>query len=128
MPNETESKPITASRAMGCLATNLFVAPGLGSIFARQYVVGSGQFLLALAGFLFFFAWFVDVMRQFYAQIENADAPHLHHWLAFTGLAVFFTAWLWALFTSVALLREARRREREALLQSPESTPGAGRH
>jgi hypothetical protein len=128
MQTDAESKPITASRAMGCLATNLFVAPGLGSLFARRYGVGIGQFLLALAGFLFFFAWFVDVMRQFYAQIESAETPHLHHWLAVTGLAIFFIAWIWALCTSVALLREARRREREALLNPTDATPSAGRH
>jgi len=119
MNSHLAPKLLTSSRAMGCLAANLLVAPGLGSFMARRPVLGAGQFTLALAGFLFFCAWFIDVLRQYYGLMEHDLTPKLHHWLAFVGIAIFFAAWLWSLFTSLAIFRAARQRERAAVLGEP---------
>lgn len=116
MKSDADPKPISPGKAMGCMAANLLVAPGLGSWMARQYGLAIGQFLLALVGVLLFLAWFVDVLRQYYGLIENDVTPHLHHWLALSGLGIFLVAWCWALVTSIGVVRAARRRERAAAL------------
>jgi hypothetical protein len=80
--------------------------------------LADGQLLLAVTGFLLFCAWFVNVLRQFYGLINSDIEPVLRPWLAFSGIAVFAVAWLWALVTSISLLREAKRNEREGRLIS----------
>lgn len=82
----------------------------------RRFVAGTGQLLLAIAGFTLFCGWFINVMRQFYKLIDSDIRPAVHPWLAFSGLGIFALAWLWAWFTSFSLLREAKRNEREGML------------
>src|SRR5512145_1381482 len=101
MKSVADPKPISSGKAMGCLAANLLVAPGLGSWMAHQHGLALGQFFLALVGFMLFMAWVVDVLRQYYGLIQSDVTPHLHHWLALTGMAIFFAAWCWALVTSL---------------------------
>ena len=80
--------------------------------------------MLAVAGFILFCAWFVDVMRQYYGLINSDASPHFHHWLALAGVGAFALSWLWAWVTSISLLREARRNEREGrLFSSPPVLP-----
>jgi len=111
--------PLSPARARNCAILNQFATPGLGSLMARRIVAGAGQLTLAVIGFALFCAWFVDVLRQFYGMINSDADPQLHPWLALAGIGTFALAWVWALFTSFSLLREAKRNEREGILIPP---------
>lgn len=109
--------------AWGFLMLNLLVLPGLGSIAAGRRV-GYAQALLALAG-LVSSSWFVVVaawalLAHRAALVEAAASGALidrletvapawrtHLIIGAVGLAVFLVSWLWALATSVSLLRAA---------------------
>ena len=95
------------SRAMSCLAANLLVLPGLGTLVAgRRW--GVVQAALALAGFALTLGWltfFVMAWIQLGA-FPLTGGPHLS-W-GILGVAVFGAAWLWSLATGLAVLREAR--------------------
>ena len=97
---------------------NQFATPGLGSLMARRFVAGAGQLGIFLAGFVLFVIWFVDEMRQFYGLMFSDGQPHLRYWLLFAGLGLCAVGWLWALVTSLSLLREAKQNERAAKLAS----------
>jgi hypothetical protein len=83
----------------------------LGSLLAGRYVAGAGQLLLALAGFGMVLGWFATVFMQMYNDLEGQAAPRSMAWLGEAGALVFAAAWLWALVTSLSLLREAARNE-----------------
>jgi hypothetical protein len=90
---------------------NQLATPGLGSLMARRFAAGTAQLLVFLAGFALFVGWFVDEMRQFYAMMFSNHEPHVRFWLLWAGVGLAGLAWLWALFTSLNLLREAKRNE-----------------
>jgi len=104
-------KLLTAATARNAALVNQLATPGLGSLMAGRYLTGAGQLLLALAGFFCFLYWFVAVMRQFYGQIEGNVEVQPVGWIGLLGLGLFGLAWLWALVTSISLLREARRNQ-----------------
>ena len=95
---------------------NLFATPGLGSLLARRFVAGAGQLGIFLAGFVLFVAWFVEVMRGFYGLMFSDNEPHARTWLIFAGVSLCAVGWLWSLVTSLSLMREAKRNEREGKL------------
>ena len=86
---------------------NQLATPGLGSLLARRWVAGIGQLILAIAGFALVVAWFVEVLIQFYGMINSDAPPRAAGWLGEAGALTFIAAWLWALITSLSLLREA---------------------
>jgi hypothetical protein len=90
---------------------------------AGRLVVGSGQLILALAGFGFIVVWFVALLRQFYGLI-TADVPITPiTWLVETGGGLFLAAWGWSLITSISLIREARRNVAAAFAEIPSPPP-----
>ncbi len=113
---EKYAGPISPSRALGCLAANLFLTPGLGSLLGRRYVAAIGQLTVFITGFVMFVVWFFDVVRQGYAMAYSDVTPTLHHWLAFVGGGLCALGWLWSLATSISLFREGKRNEREGKL------------
>ena len=102
-------KPLTPAMARNAVLINQLATPGLGSIIAGRYVSGAGQLLLALAGFSLFIVWFVAIMKQFYGQIQGDVEVKPVGWIAWIALGVFAAAWLWALATSISLMREIKR-------------------
>ncbi len=75
---------------------------------------------MALAGFLIFLAGFALLMIQLYSQMEdNPPPPRPVGWIMATGGLVVAMAWVWALFTSLSLLREARAKEAKGELPPP---------
>jgi hypothetical protein len=76
---------------------------------AGRIIAGIGQLLLAVTGFAMVIAWFVTVIIQFYSLINSDVKPRSVTWLALAGFGVFALAWLWALVTTVGILREGRR-------------------
>ena len=116
MPTKTSSrrppqKPLSRAKARNAALVNQLATPGLGSLLARRWVAGIGQLILAVAGFALFVAWFVEVLIQFSGMINSDAPPRSVGWLAEAGALTFIAAWLWALITSLSLLREARRNE-----------------
>ena len=88
---------------------NQFATPGLGSIMAGRYLVGSLQLIFALAGFTLIVAWFFLLLKTAYAIMETSGEPHPPHYLGWMGLGNFAFAWCWAWFTSISVLHEAQR-------------------
>src|SRR5262245_11560325 len=102
-------KPLSRARARNSALINQLATPGLGSLMAGRWVAGIGQLILAIAGFGLLLAWFVGVLTQFYGLINSDVPPRPVGWLGGAGALTFIAAWLWALVTSVSLLRDARR-------------------
>src|SRR5436190_7235362 len=104
-------KPLSRTKARNAALVNQLATPGLGSLLARRWIAGIGQLILAVAGFALFVAWFVEMLIQFYGMINSDAPPRSVGWLGEAGALTFIAAWLWALITSLSLLREARRNE-----------------
>src|SRR6266576_1835833 len=123
MPTKTSSprpppKPLSRAKARNAALMNQLATPGLGSLLARRWVAGIGQLILAIAGFALVVAWFVEVLIQFYGMINRDAPPRPAGWLGEAGALIFIAAWLWALITSLSLLREARRNEAAEFAQN----------
>ncbi len=104
-------QPLSPATARNAFLINQFATPGLGSLMAGRRLSGAGQLTLAITGFIFFLCWFIAVMRQFYGQMQGNVEVTPVGWIGLIGLATFAAAWLWALATSLSLLREARRHQ-----------------
>jgi len=95
--------------ARNCFLVNQFATPGLGSLMGGRPVSGIGQLLLALVGFAFVIAWFVLTVIRDYDSISlqgNLSTTSPSH-LGEAGGVLFAASWLWALVTSLSLLRDA---------------------
>jgi hypothetical protein len=98
-------RPLNRSEAWKCAWINQLATPGFGSLFARRFVAGCGQLLLALAGFGLFTAWFIQTMRTYYGLMFGNDVPAntgspYGKW----GVVLFGAAWLWSLVTSFQII------------------------
>lgn len=110
-----QTRPLSRSTARNSALVNQLATPGLGSLLAGRYVAGAGQLLLALAGFGMVLGWFALIMIQTYNDIEGQTASSKSYgWLGEAGAITFAVSWLWALVTSLSLLREAGRQESES--------------
>ena len=89
---------------------NQLATPGLGSLMAGRIVAGTAQLILAVAGFLMIAGWFIQLAFGVYRQLQDfATEPPAFPWLGPAGAMAFLLSWLWALVTSLSLLRDARR-------------------
>jgi hypothetical protein len=84
-----------------CVGINLLATPGLGTIMAGRYLVGAMQLLLACAGFLLFLCWIWLLLRSAMAGQTDVGQNWLWQW----ALVSFGLSWLWALWSSVVMLR-----------------------
>jgi hypothetical protein len=106
--------------AWGCLTANLAV-PGSGSVMARRRVSGVIQAAISVTGMaltmtfgLRFFLWYAaNRLRLEDVALDDPVGALTEMWLAvrwaMIGIGLFGFAWLWALLTSVRVLRAARR-------------------
>lgn len=108
-PSLPDHQPVNRTTARNALLLNQFATPGLGSLLAHRWVEGVGQLLVACAGFLMFLGWFVRTLIQYYSLMTGGTPPPPSYKLAVAGTATFLVAWVWSLFTSLSLLREAAR-------------------
>jgi hypothetical protein len=102
-------KPLDTSGAWKAALVNQCATPGLGSLMAGRWFAGSGQLVVAVAGFVLVVVWFFKVMIQYYGQITGDVQPHPVGWIGITGGILFVASWFWALVTSISLFFEARR-------------------
>ena len=105
-------KPLSQARAIYCFVINQLATPGLGSLVGRRFFAGTCQLILAVAGFALLVGW----MGQYFYRLwlQQSGEPSFgksYDWLGEWGLAAFGAAWLWSLFTSISLLRQARRED-----------------
>ena len=101
-------RPLSRARAASCALINLAATPGLGSLIARRFWAGTGQLLLALAGFGLLVGWmfkFFDraVLQELGEPVSTTPIDWMWKW----GLICFVAAWVWSLVTSVSLWRQA---------------------
>ena len=100
---------ITRAKARNAALINQLATPGLGSLLAGRWISGTGQLLLAVIGVGLVFAWFVLLMAQVYQAAVSDVPPRSIGLLGAAGALVFVAGWIWSLFTSLSLLREARQ-------------------
>jgi hypothetical protein len=110
-------RPLDRTDAWGCVTTNQFVLPGLGSLVAGRRT-GYLQAALAVIGFVcsaMFAVWLIRTWLGLHPMPEDWETwkalfaqwkPHLI--LGAVGFGGFGIAWLWALASSLAILRESR--------------------
>lgn len=111
--------PVSRAGARTSFFFNQLATPGLGSLMAGRRIAGTGQLLLALAGFALVTGWFVMNLISLYEQIEGNPQPKSYAWLGEWGALIFAAAWLWSLGTSLALLRQASALDAAALKNIP---------
>ena len=109
-------RPLSRARITSCIIINLAATPVLGSLIARRFLAGTGQLLLALAGFTLMLVWFVQMMIRYYGLMFSETQPRLPKLVLLEAGAILFAlSWLWALVTSISLLREASRNSLKSL-------------
>ena len=104
-------KLLNRSTARNAVLLNLCATPGLGSLMAGRRVAGLGQLVLAVVGFALVVGWFVLFAIQTYNRLVNDATPQSVAGLGAAGGVAFGAAWVWALVTSLSILRQARRNE-----------------
>jgi hypothetical protein len=105
------AQPLSRARVWTCILTNQLATPGLGSLMARRVWAGTGQLLLALAGFVLIVVWFFEVMIQYYGQVTGDVPARPVGWIGEIGAILFVASWLWSLVTSLSLWRQAKADE-----------------
>ena len=116
-PPHRKTNSRTAAR--NAALVNQFATPGLGSLMAGRWIAGMGQLLLAVAGFVLVVKWFVESMIRLYDQIDGNASPGPVAGIGEMGALLFILAWLWALVTSVSLMRRAKSEEPPAAQTNP---------
>lgn len=112
-----DGRHLTRENAWACCTTNLGF-PGCGSLLAGRKV-GYPQLTLAMIGFalttwfgLKFTAWGLRNLSELLHPTGDPLDNLLTAWRecrwAVAGLGIFGAAWLWALVTSMGILRAAR--------------------
>lgn len=122
-PSSGNAKTKTA-RARNAALMNLLATPGLGSLMAGRWLAGTGQLLLALAGFVLIMIWFIRIIVPYYGlMFSDHPAPPVNWKTAIAGVIVFGVSWIWSLFTSISLMRAASREKTTALETFAAPTP-----
>lgn len=107
-PSSPGRKPVSRAKAKNALMLNLLATPGLGSFLCGRWIAGSGQLVLAVAGFTLVVVWFFKEMIPYYGLMFGDEPPHLPDMkLLAEGATLFAASWLWSAVTSLNLLREA---------------------
>ncbi len=105
-------KPLTRARAWTCVLVNQLATPGLGSLWGGRRLAGTGQLTLALIGFALIVVWMYEfIFWPLLAELEETAPTPAAGWMLEWGAICFGAAWLWSLFTSISLLRQARRED-----------------
>lgn len=118
-----DRKAVSRTAARNAALVNQFATPGLGSLMARRWIAGTGQLLLALAGFVLVVVWFFETMAQVYGEINGDATPHSVAGTGELGALLFAVAWLWSLVTSISLV--ARAKSEEPAVPPTRSSPPA---
>ena len=69
------ARPLSRARVWTCILTNQLATPGLGSLMARRVLAGTGQLLLALAGFVLIVGWMFELFHRVFLQQLGGPVP-----------------------------------------------------
>jgi hypothetical protein len=87
---------------------------------ARRFFAGTGQLLLALAGFVLIMGWMFELFhRVFLQQLGEPVPPASSGWMWKWGVVLFGMSWLWSLVTSISLLCQSKADEASGLKPAP---------
>jgi hypothetical protein len=115
-PSSPSRKPVSRAAARNAVIVNQLATPGLGSLMAGRWLTGTGQLLLALAGFTLMIVWFIQMMVRYYGLMFGGAQPCLPKLaLLEVGASLFALSWFWSAVTSFSLLREASRSSLKSL-------------
>lgn len=105
------------SKARNAVLMNLLATPGLGSLMAGRWAAGAGQLAIFLAGFVLFCYWSFATMENYYQQAFSSSPPPATNYgrFAIVGTALCMIGWLWALATSISLMREVSKLDAAAI-------------
>ena len=101
------TKPLNRSEAWACLAINLAVCPGLGSIVAGRWA-GFGQVIVAAVGVALAMVGATGFFTTWYQTLEMPIAGR-PFWTAISGVVLFIAGWLWSLLTSIQVVKQTTR-------------------
>ena len=95
--------------------TNQLAFPGLGTIMAGRRV-GYPQAAIMLAGFFLsmgFLVWFIVCAlrwagHQEWSEEEFRALYRPYNWALYWGIGLCTISWVWALFSSISLLRQSQ--------------------
>ena len=111
------------SKAIYCFVINQLATPGLGSLMGKRTLAGAGQLTLSVAGFLMLVGWMIRYFSQMVQkEMGETVTSNSHAWMGKWGLICFAASWLWALVTSIGLLRQARREQTAQQREPPRIT------
>ena len=103
-------QPLDPARATNCAVINLAATPGLGSWIAGRVVEAVGQLILSVSGFCLIIAYLVQMVVNAFKQLDGTPPETKSFlWLLKVGGGIFVLAWIWSLFTSISVWREAKR-------------------
>jgi hypothetical protein len=111
------NRPLSPETAWGCLSTNLAL-PGFGSLVAGR-ASGYAQAALAVSGLLLTLVFGVRFILWYFANWSRLQDAQTDPILAFVetllavrwsllGMGLFGFGWLWALVTSLDIVRAAK--------------------
>jgi hypothetical protein len=97
---------------------NQLAFPGLGTLMMGRRV-GYAQAAIMVAGFCLtmgFLVWYLICVGRYAAnpswdETKFTSLYRPHQWSLYWGLGLCAAAWVWALFSSIAMLREGREKE-----------------
>ena len=111
-------KPLNHETAWGCLVTNLCVMPGAGTLAAGrriglvQLAFGVTGAIVSVIGLIACIWYWTRVKRFPWGATSEDYRDFLPSFLiGLSGVAVFLIGWVWALVTSLGLLRLARKQQ-----------------
>lgn len=105
----TAAKPALAA-ARNAALMNLLASPGLGSLMARRWLVGSLQLAIFLTGFVLFLRWFLQDLHAMSALLRGDDAPSNapDRGLWWISWSLVLVSWIWAAITSRDIWQTAK--------------------
>jgi 4a-hydroxytetrahydrobiopterin dehydratase len=107
-PSSPGRKPVSRAKAKNAAMLNLLATPGLGSLLCGRWIAGTGQLVLAVAGFILLMVWFFKEMIPYYGLMFGDESPQMPGLkMLAEGAILFVASWLWSAVTSVSLFREA---------------------
>jgi hypothetical protein len=84
------------------------VLPGLGTWASGRRMAGITQIVASQAGFILMMSWGIWFVAAWIHTHEFPTELGPILWLIVPGAVMFFGAWLWALVSSLQILRAAR--------------------
>ena len=107
-PSSPDRRPVSRAKAKNAAMLNLLATPGLGTLLCGRWIVGTGQLVLAVAGFTLVLVWFFKEMIPYYGLAFGDEPPPMPGLkMLGEGAILFAASWLWSAVTSLSLWGDA---------------------